>query len=239
MDNDDLFGQQRGIYANPFPPIPQRGSWERNCSAELIQPDGSKGFQINAGLRTQGGTSRDPNRTRKHSLRLFFSNKYEGKLNDSVFTDSARTSFNTLILDAGSNLKWHNRSDPDAFRDQLIRDEYCSYLQLAAGAPAWHSRWVNVFLNGLYWGVYYLHERTDDNWAASYFGGDSSEYDVMRNTSAGLECVSGETKAWTNMLALVNGGLSSNAQYDQLCQYLDIDRFIDYMVINIWAGNID
>ncbi len=239
MDQAALFDPQIGIYANPFPPISDRSLWEQSCSAELILPDGSKGFLIDAGVRTQGATSRDPNRSRKNSLRLFFNDIFEGKLNDTVFKDSTRSSFNTLILDAGSNLRWHNRSDPQANLDQLIRDQFCSYLQMASGAPCWHARWVNLYLNGLYWGVYYMHERTDDNWAASYLGGDSSEYDVLRNTSVGLECMNGDTTAWNAMMSLVNSGLSDNAQYDQLCQYLDIDKFIDYMIINFWAGNTD
>ena len=111
MENDDLFGQSSGIYANPNPSPAQRAAWERSASAELIFPDGRAGFRVDAGLRIQGGTSRDPNRTRKHSLRLFFNSGYDGKLEFPVFEDSPRTRFNTLVVDAGSNLTWHNRLD--------------------------------------------------------------------------------------------------------------------------------
>ena len=41
------------------------------------------------------------------------------------------------------------------------------------------------------------------------------------------------------MMALVDGGLSSNAQYEQLQQYLDVDSFIDYMIVNQYVGNTD
>jgi hypothetical protein len=40
-------------------------------------------------------------------------------------------------------------------------------------------------------------------------------------------------------MALVNSGLSTNAQYEQLRQYLDVDSFIDYMIMNHYAGNTD
>lgn len=239
MNKDDLFSQQSGIYANPNPPSEQRAAWERAASVELIMSDGSAGFRIDTGVRMQGGTSRDPNRTRKHSLRLFFNSEYDGKLDYEFFADSARTRFNTLVIDAGSNITWHNRLDSLAGRAQYIRDQFCSDLQQATGSPATHGRFVNLFLNGLYWGVCYVHERPDEQFAAAYFGGDKVEYDVVRNTEGALEVVNGDASAWNTMMSLVNGGLSNNAQYEQLRQYLDVDRFIDYMIVNIWAGNTD
>ncbi len=98
---------------------------------------------------------------------------------------------------------------------------------------------MHLYLNGLYWGVYNLHERPDDNFAATYQGGDSSQYDVVRNTQSVFEVAAGDANAWNAMMALVRGGLSSNAQYEQLQQYLDVESFIDYMIVNHYAGNTD
>ena len=54
LDIDDMFGS-RGIYSNTG----SRGqAWERPVSAELIYPDGTDGFQIDAGIRVHGGASR-------------------------------------------------------------------------------------------------------------------------------------------------------------------------------------
>ena len=55
MDLKDLFDRTNGIYANAL----QDGiEWERPASLELINPDGSDGFQEQAGLRIRGGFSR-------------------------------------------------------------------------------------------------------------------------------------------------------------------------------------
>ena len=40
----------------------------------MVDPDGTEGFQINAGVRIRGGFSRTGNNP-KHAFRLFFSNK--------------------------------------------------------------------------------------------------------------------------------------------------------------------
>ena len=45
----------------------------------MIYPDGTKGFQINAGIRIRGGYSRSTGNP-KHAFRLFFRQEYGGAL---------------------------------------------------------------------------------------------------------------------------------------------------------------
>jgi len=74
-DLNNLFSPATGIYVNAT----QDGElWERPISLELINPDGSKGFQIDAGLRIRGAWSRH-SANPKHSFRMFFRDEY-GKL---------------------------------------------------------------------------------------------------------------------------------------------------------------
>ena len=82
---DDFYGPN-GIYQNPQ----SEGSlWERPVSAELISHDDSEpGFKINAGLRVQGGSSRNPD-TPKHSMSLRFRSQYgAGKLRYPLYRDA-------------------------------------------------------------------------------------------------------------------------------------------------------
>jgi hypothetical protein len=238
-DVDDLFSQNDGIYANPNPLLADRPNWERPASAELIMPDGSAGFRKDAGLRIHGSTSRDPVWTHKHSFRLFFRNTYDGTLHFKMFSDSPITTFHTLVISAGFNVSWNDRFEMGGSHAQFVRDQFCSDMQLAMNHAGSHGRFVHLYVNGLYWGLFNVHERPDDDFAASYFGGDNSDYDVVRNTQGFFELVSGDTNAWTSMMALVNSGLSDNAQYEQILQYLDVDSFIDYMIVNHYVGNTD
>jgi hypothetical protein len=237
----DLFDPDLGIYTHPQ----SRGlGWERQCSMELIFPDGSPGTTLDCGLQIQGGTQRDPAKNAKHSFRVNFKGDYgASKLNFSFFSDSAIESFNTLVLDGGINFWWHyvGSSSPadQRFRAQCVRDQYASDLMLALGQPSFHGVFYHVYLNGLYWGLHYVHERPDEDFAASYFGGNSADYDVLRNTTVGLEVVAGDGQAWNDALALSNSGLTNNVQYEQLQQLVDVDNLIDYMIVNHWVGNDD
>ena len=70
MDVDDVFGPN-GFHRDTR----NRGvEWERPTSVELIYPDGTEGFQIDAGIRVQGGISRFI--SQKQSFRLLFKEEY-------------------------------------------------------------------------------------------------------------------------------------------------------------------
>src|SRR5213075_1789692 len=102
MNLNDLFNATTGVYANPD----QDGrTWERPASVELIYPDGTKGFQIDAGLRIRGGYSRSGGNP-KHAFRLFFRNDYGGKLKYPMFGPSGAQSFDGFDLRTTDNYSW-------------------------------------------------------------------------------------------------------------------------------------
>ena len=242
----DLFDPNTGIYTHPLDHSNDGGDdeWERACSMELIFPNGSPGIQIDCGLQIQGGSQRDPAKNAKHSFRVSFKSIYgPGKFKFPMFADSPVTSFNTFVLDGGINYWWHyvGTSVPadQRYRAQCVRDQFTSDLMLAMGNPSFHGQFYHLYLNGLYWGLHYVHERPDNDFAASYFGGDDTDYDVIKNTADGTELLTGDLNAWNTALVLSNTGLTNNTQYEQLQQYVDVDNLIDYMIVNHWAGNDD
>ena len=233
MDTADLFGAAHGIYANPK----QSGAdWERLTSIELIHPDGSKGFQIDCGVRVQGGWNRRPEESPKHAFRVVFRKKYgAGKLKYRLFERTGAVEFNELILRAGCNnswLHWHptEREHGDYLRDQWMRDS-----QADLGHPAARGLFVHLYLNGLYWGVYILTERPNEDFASDHFGGRPADYDA-RNAE---NILSGDDLAWKQMLSLANAGVTNATAFQAIAEMLDLPAFIDYMLLNLYAANGD
>ena len=234
METDDLFGTEAGIYMFPE----QEGiEWERPVSAELIYAGGPS-LQADCGLRIQGGSSTRDGKAAKLSMRLLFKGTYgPTKLEWPLFGSAAETRFDTLVLDAHLNFTFIHPDHGQRIRSQFLRDGYVSALLGATSTPAPRGRFVHLFLDGLYWGIYDLHERPDAAFAAHYLGGDKDEYDVLRHTKG--EFIQGDSTAWNEMFQIARGDLADPANYQALQQYLDIADFIDYMLVNFYAGNDD
>ena len=227
----DMFGTN-GIYAYP---LKHGRDWERPASMELFSTD-DHGFQINAGVRIHGGTSRYPDKSGKHSFRLYFRGDYgPAQLEQAIFPDTHIESFDKLVVRANFADSWvWGTVSPLLLRDQWTRDTENDMGKLNS-----HGIFVDLYVDGLYWGVYNLIERIDDDYVVAYLGGSKDDYDVLKRVgkTAGFEVKAGDMEAWNAMIELANQGLDSAEQYAAIQQYLDIPTFIDYMIINLYAGH--
>ncbi|MCF7958855.1 MAG: lamin tail domain-containing protein [Phycisphaerae bacterium] len=134
-DLDNLFDASTGIYVNAM----EDGSqWERSTSLELINPDGSKGFQIDAGLRIRGGSSRNDN-SPKHSFRLLFRSIYgAGTLNYPLFEDEGADEFDKIDLRTSQNYSWAKDGNSG---NTMLQDVFSRDTQKAMGQHYTRSRY--------------------------------------------------------------------------------------------------
>ncbi|HOL32232.1 MAG TPA: lamin tail domain-containing protein [Anaerohalosphaeraceae bacterium] len=233
-DKKNLFDPATGLYLNT---TMEGDLWERPVSMEFVDPSGTeKSFQEDCGLRIQGGASRNPNNSPKHSLRLLFKSAYgASKLNYPFFGDDAVDSFDTLVLRADYNNSWIHWDPQQRLRGQYLRDQFARDTQLAMGRMSAHGRFVHLYINGLYWGLYNATERPEASFAASYYGGEKEEWDAF---NAGV-VVDGDDAAWKQALSIASAGVSDAAGYAALSEYVDIPNLIDYMLVNFYGGNQD
>jgi hypothetical protein len=101
------------------------------------------------------------------------------------------------------------------------------------GWAAGHTRFVHLFLNGIYWGIYDFTERPDAKFAADYLGGKPEDYDVINE----MQAKDGRMDGFSALYSVHN--LSSNAQYEKLQTLLNITEFIDYLLLHYYSGNQD
>jgi hypothetical protein len=230
MNTSQLFGAA-GIYSN----TQQQGeAWERAASMELINPDGTPGFQVDGGLRIYGGVDRDPT-VKKHTFRFFFNDNQFGPadLKYQLFPDSPVDSFDSVILkgyfnDAWGPMSWGGQS-------QYARDTWAMASVLAMGQPASHTRYFHLYVNGLYWGMYCAMERPDQHFSADYLGGDEHNYDAIHD----MEAVAGNLTAWNQMMAAANAGLTTDTAYQAFQQMVDVKNLADTCTFNFYTQNWD
>ena len=143
--------------------------------------------------------------------------------------------FEELILRGGCNNSWlhwssEERKHGDYLRDQWMRETYAEMGQLSA-----RGRFVHVFLNGLYWGIYNMVERPDGRFVRAHLGTPDADLDV-RNADRILE---GDAEAWNTLFNLANTGLKDDERYHRVESLLDLPSFIDYILLNLYGANAD
>jgi hypothetical protein len=240
MRTEDMFGGS-GIYSNPNG---SGSAWERAGSVEMIDPDGSDpDFQVNCAVRIQGGVGRNAGFL-KHSFRLLFKRGFgPTKLDYPLFqnatqdSEGATESFDTVVLRSGFNNSWHRGSAGEENQAQFIRDQFVHDSQLAMGDASSHGTFVHLYLNGLYWGIYNVVERPNAPFASAYYGGEKSEWDALNSYPRNV--VDGTATAWLDAHGIANAGVSDQAGYDALSDYVDVPNLINYFLLNFYGGNND
>jgi hypothetical protein len=253
-DLTNLFDPGTGIFVN----AQQHGEeWERPCSVELLNPDGSKGFQINAGVRIRGGWHRNPDNP-KRAFRLFFRQEYgEGKLKYSLFGDEGASEFDKFDLRTSQNYAW-SMYDYWGQYNTMNRDVFSRDLQQEMDEPYTRSRYYHLYINGVYWGVFQSQERSEARYAETYLGGSKEEYDVIKpNISypyneTGVEATDGSLNSWRDVWDLIADEFITNEKYFRLQglnpdgsrnrnyqNLVDMKNLIDYMLIIFYTGNFD
>lgn len=259
----NLTAPSSGIYVN----AQEHGAaWERPVSVEFFLPPGytdefgnTEGFQIDAGLRIRGGYSRNSG-FYKHGLRMYFARRYDGRLRYPMFGAEGTTEFGKLELAIGSNYGWFRENSYSNGRfNTMVRDPFCRDTQGALGQPNTRTRYVHLYLNGVYWGVHYIEERADGDYAAGYMGGSDDDYDVVKcgNHVGGFqtEVTNGSLESWRILWEKVRAIGTTDAGNDKYFELegrnpdgsrnpampvlLDIDNLIDEMIVIFYSGDGD
>lgn len=245
MDMADLFGDD-GIYTNS---IRSGFEWERPTSVEFIYPDGSH-IQADAGIRIAGDNVRTFGNSKKQSFRLEFRGRYgPTKLRFPLFGAEATDSFDTIILRGGYNDGWVHTPTTT----QYIRDHWARTTLLEMEHAHAHGKFMHVYLNGFYWGMYNAVERPNNSFSASYYGGDKDDWDAL-NTGMIRD---GSIAAWNELRSLArdvrdDDQQASNTAFLRLLGrgpdghddpnqevMLDLENYIDYLLVNFYGGNVD
>ena len=240
-DIANLFDQQIGIQVNPQDA--GEGS-ERPISVELIGFEDAPASQLDAGMRMNGNASRNPSRP-KHNFRVIHRNEYgTGRLQYPLFgNDASVDRFNQWILRGGNGNSWIHPSASVYNNAMYIRDQWFRDAHTAMGYPEALQREVHVYFNGLYWGMHHLFERIEEEWAAERFGGDEDDWEGFRIVGGNnIEVINGTPSEVSNRMLLswratLDAALAGDLE--GVKQYLDLDAFIDYILLNFHAGNND
>lgn len=242
-DSLDLFGFEQGILVpgihfdslNPTQTgnYYQKGrEWERVSNVEYYDADNGGINQI-CGLRTHGNRAR---RQPQKGLKIYARDVYGEKYFKHQFFDSCSiTYFKRLVIKPFSSL----------YPFSGIQDYICSQTAIDMGLEAGLSRPVVLYLNGEYWGIYFLQEKLDERYLESHFDITLEHCDIVGDwygTAEYGEPVDGYGVLieFADMMHwLETADLSQEEDYQHLSELIDIENFMDYIIFETFIANLD
>jgi hypothetical protein len=197
---------------------------EQAGSLEWIDPLGETS-QVECGIQIIGATSQiyAKNSFRTHFRSEYGASQWDFDLYGDDYTGVApATSFDALTLRSGNHDSIFYLSD----QGQYTRNFWMDETQLEMGHPVPHGRYAHLYVNGRYRGLYHVRERFDAGFLASYWGGDEEDYEAINGGSP----FDGDGAAWNALVA-------SRTDFASAAPWLNVENFLDYMVLNFYAAN--
>lgn len=213
--------------------------YERAVSVEAVNPDGTLIFAQNAGMRAYGAASRE---AALKSMKLYARKSY-----DPAHGKFAYDGFGTIGADGGIITKYDKlvlRNGGNDFQFAFIRDELHQRLAADAGYTDCEAvKPVIVYLNGAYYGLFWLHETLCDDLLKALYGGDTGEYVILEGKEqekySDADAASYADDFNSTYEALTLQDLTDDDAYAAVCDFLDVENYLQYYAFNIYINNKD
>ncbi len=227
-EHNGLFDPATGIYTNSKKDV------EVPASFELYDESGQRVFQQDIGLQMTGGMTLQLKEQK--SLAIYARSKYgKGTLGYPFFPNRNFTEYKSIILRT-------------AGREGGMLTKLKTYVALGlvdgkmnvmtqAGRPC------VVYINGKYWGIYFMMEKRNKYMVAQHEGiTDDSVIDNI-NLAKGLKTVNnGSSEGYKDIYNYINAhknSMSEKENFDWVAARLDTDSFMDFMINEIYIANND
>ncbi len=235
-DSLDLFDYERGIFVpgvtfDPSNPNEtgnyyQSGrEWERPMNIEFYELDNT-GINQQAGLRTHGGNGRG---IQQKCMKIYARNEYGKKRFKHKFFESITdTSFKHLVLKP-LTATWFRAG---------VNDHICNQIASQLNLETLASRPVAFYLNGEYWGIYFIHEKPDERYLETHCHVDIENVNLIESWWG--ECEAGTNDSFLELYDYIyNNDFADPEAYTYVASRIDIDNFIDYQIFEIFTANLD
>jgi hypothetical protein len=119
-----------------------------------------------------------------------------------------------------------------------VNDLICNRIASQLNLEALASRPVVLYLNGEYWGIYYIHERPDERYLEDHYGVDIDHVNIMANWVDVAD--HGTAANFIDLFRWVEeADLTTPDDYAYFESHVDIDNFIDYQIFEMFIENCD
>ncbi len=210
-----VFGENRNCL--------KRGAiWERPASFSWYEPGSEIPITEEIGLRIHGGSSRQQ---RQKGLRFYFDDYGDSPRIEYDFFNSRPIDFKRLIITDG------------LYTSRCVKSALVETMFIERGHLSSRYRSVVVYLNEEYWGIHVFRERIDEEFVETTHDLAKQDYTLVKDG----RLVHGDLQEWSDFLLLFKQGhdFTSHDWWITVSQQLDIDAYLDWLLINIIVATAD
>lgn len=183
--------------------------------------DGS--FAMGCAMNLHGATT--VTAFEKKTFAVRFENRFDGPLHYDVFEDGEVTTFSSLLI----------RTAHESVFSSQMHDALIGYLasECSDTVLSQKYKYVSLYLNGEYWGVYALRERHSQEHYASYMDVPAESVEIVR-------FMVDERNDLHDLYDFCGShSLTSDENYAYAKSILDVESFADWIIFEAYMANID
>ncbi|MBL4624487.1 MAG: CotH kinase family protein [Flavobacteriales bacterium] len=202
--------------------------WEFPAHIEYKE-NGIIGFSDDVGFRIKGKCSR--NNSMK-SIGIYWRSKYGNKKLEYPIFSSNTSTYKRLFL----------RNSGNDFGKTQIKDASISMIfKNYANVEFQEYKPAVLYLNDEYWGIYNLREMITPHHFKYKYGVTKSEVEILEGCELSPKADDGSINDFmTEVIDFISeNNLSDNQNYQVISNLIDIDSYMDYIIINTYIFNSD
>ena len=212
--------------------------------ASMFLKDGTQIIEQDCGIKIYGNVTRQLN---QKSFRLFARYEYDDVNEFSYpFFEDIYTQDGKEPITNWQRLSFHNGGNDNGYA--FIRSELVGELGRQSGfQDTLGAESVTVYINGKYQGVYWLQNSFDDRYFKEKYGDYAGEMAVCEGGLSAMNTEAVETEAEQECASdyrefiqwVENADLNDDANWNRVCDTIDIENFAHYFAIEHYSGNLD
>ena len=220
-DENALWNSENGIYRNSLQRI------KRLANLEFFE-DSKQVINQKVDMKISGNIAKYFD---QKAIVLEANDKYgESTLKHQFFKDSRLHEYPSILLRAGGHPDKYSSMFRDGFSLKLL-DNYIN-IDHPNYRPA------IVYLNGTYWGMYNIREKTNSSFISNNHNLATNKFDYLQN--CWLDINNGDDEDFKKIHDYIKQCDKSNPlNYQYVKELIDIDNYIDYNIAEIFGANID
>ena len=236
IDPDDLWSNSSGIYVRGLDAVYSEdrkrwvganynAKWEKTVFMTYFDPSGTVCISQKCGLRIFGESTRE---LVEKSMRLVAREKYgSNRFNYDFFKNKPVDTVKHLVI----------RSSGNDYKKTRFRDAMNGRLAAAFELDYQDFQPTQLFVNGIYWGVYNLREKINERFIATNHGIDKDSVEIImgrwiREVGTGVK--------YMEMYRFFEGLDSmDNADFEYANSVLDVHNYARFKALQTFINNPD